>query len=188
MKEYQKKRYDRNHGFFCSRECYAKYKQVAMSGSGNHQYGTKGEINASFKGYEISRRNHRNVDILVYEPGHPYADKNGRVLKHRLMVENNRNLFNEDFFVLIDGYYALKKEYSVHHKDGNHCNNDISNLEVLTRSEHTTIHNEEKIINRDAKGRITAVFKREELLGTLEEGNQQPSQPLTKLEGSETNG
>jgi hypothetical protein len=28
----------------------------------------------------------------------------------------------------------------VHHKDGNHLNNDPSNLEVMTRSEHTRHH------------------------------------------------
>ena len=34
---------------------------------------------------------------------------------------------------------------------------------------------------------VTAVVKREELLGSPEEDNQQPSTPLTKCEGSETN-
>ena len=159
-----------------------------MEGEKNHQYGLKGESNASFKGYETLHWNHNVVDVYVYEPTHPYADKRGRIVKHRLIVERNRHLFEDDCFVLINGYYALKKELSVHHKDGNHRNNDISNLEVFTRAEHTAHHNKEKVIIRDAKGRITAVVKREELLGNLEEGNQQPSQPLTKLEGSETNG
>lgn len=60
--------------------------------------------------------------------------------------------------------------------------------EVLTRSEHTSIHNKEKeIIRNSQNGRIIGVVKREELLENPEVDNQQPSQPLTKLEGSETN-
>ena len=57
-----------------------------------------------------------------------------------------------------------------------------------TRSEHKNYH-KSTIISRDAKGQIikTAVFKQEELLGSPEVDNQQPSQLLTKLEGSETN-
>ncbi|MBR4983204.1 MAG: hypothetical protein IKY94_11665 [Lachnospiraceae bacterium] len=188
MKQSQKNKHNRNHGYFCSKDCSSKYKQVAMSGAGNHQYGLKGPKNGSFKGSEITHRNHNITDILVYKPNHPYADKKGRVTKHRLVVEENRHLFSDDFFILIDGFYVLKKGLCVHHKDGNHNNNDISNFEVLSRGSHTKKHNAEKIIIRNGKGQIIAVIKREELLGNLAEGNQQPSQPLTKLEGSETNG
>lgn len=160
MKESQKTRYDRNHGYFCSQKCSSEYKKKVMSGESNHQYGLKGELNASFKGYEIPNKNHNIVDIFVYEPTHPYADKSGRVAKHRLIVEKNHFLFNSDYFVLIDGYYALKKEYNVHHIDGNHNNNDISNLRILTRGEHTSEHNKGMIIKRDNKGRIITVLKK----------------------------
>jgi len=34
----------------------------------------------------------------------------------------------------------LKKDEIVHHKDGNRMNNDISNLQVMTKSEHTKHH------------------------------------------------
>ena len=60
-------------------------------------------------------------------------------------------------------------------------------MEVLTRSEHTSIHNKEKEIIRDSLGRIAGVVKRGELLENPEVDNQQPSTPLTKCEGSETN-
>ena len=75
----------------------------------------------------------------------------------------------------------------IHHIDGNHNNNILNNLQIVTKSEHTNIHNKNKVIIRDNLGRITAVFKREELLENPEEDNQQPSQELTILEGSETN-
>lgn len=64
----------------------------------------------------------------------------------------------------------------------------IENLIPVTKSEHKQIHAAECEIIRDkVTGRITGVLKRGELLEKPEEVNQQPSQPLTKLEGSETN-
>ena len=158
-----------------------------MTGKGNHQYGLKGELNASFKGKEIIKHNNSVDDIMVYDPTHPYADKHGRVRKHRLLVEQNYKLFDSKFFLYEGGRIVLKKEYEVHHKDGNHNNNDINNLQVLTKGEHVSIHNKEKEIIRDSLGRITGVVKRSELLENPEVDNQQPNQPLTKLGGSETN-
>lgn len=176
------------HSPTCSVECASKLKSQYMSGEGNHQYGLKGELNSSFKGVELERKNNSVIDILVYDPSHPYSDKDGRVKKHRLLVEQNYTLFDSKFFLKLGGRIVLKKEFQVHHKDGNHNNNDINNLEILTRSEHTSIHNKEKeIIRNSQNGRIIGVVKREELLENPEVDNQQPSQPLTKLEGSETN-
>lgn len=48
------------------------------------------------------------------------------------------------YFNIIDGKYYLKPEIDVHHIDKNGLNNDINNLIPLTRSEHTSIHNNEK--------------------------------------------
>lgn len=176
-------------GVTCSRECAGKLKSIYSRGEGNHQYGLKGELNSSFKGHEITHKNHNVVDIYVYCPGHPYANECNRVVKHRLVVEQNHTLFNSNCFNEINGKFYLKKEYQVHHKDGDHNNNDVSNLEVLTRSEHTTIHNLEKEIIRDPiNGRITGVVKRGELLENPNiEDNQQPSFNRNINEGSETN-
>ena len=41
--------------------------------------------------------------------------------------------------------------YDIHHRDFNHDNNDISNLELVTKEEHKNIHLERKIICRPAK-------------------------------------
>ena len=175
------------HGVTCSLECANKLKSQYMTGEGNHQYGLKGELNASFKGKEIIKHNNNINDIMVYDPTHPYADKSGRVRKHRLLVEQNYKLFDSKFFLQEGGRIVLKREYDVHHKDGDHNNNDINNLQVLTKGEHTSIHNKEKEIIRDSLGRITGVVKRSELLESPEVGNQQPSTSLTTCEGSETN-
>lgn len=166
MKESQIKRYARRMGTFCSHECATIYRAKWFRGANNHQYGLRGEKNASYKGIELPKKNHKNIDLLVYSPFHPFADRNGRVLKHRLVIEKNAELFNPLFFIEIDGMKYLKKEFVVHHKDGNHSNNSIENLEVLTRSEHTQTHDRNKIIIRDTKtGRITGVIKQGELLG-----------------------
>lgn len=63
----------------------------------------------------------------VYVPEHPKATKNGYVLEHRIVVENNLGRL-------------LNSDEVVHHKDGNKKNNDISNLEVMKRIEHSKLH------------------------------------------------
>lgn len=173
---------------FCSRKCFAEYKKSSFKAEKNHQYGLKGEKNASFKGVELKKKNNNIVDIRVYAPQHPYKDKQSRVLKHRLIVEQNHTLFNPDYFESINGMIILKPQYQVHHIDGNHDNNDVSNLQVVTKSEHTAIHNKEKLIVRDKLGRITAVLKQGELLENHKTNdNQQPSLSGNAFEGSTTN-
>ncbi|MBQ0113520.1 MAG: HNH endonuclease [Bacteroidales bacterium] len=190
MKPYQQFRYRRRLGTFCSVECLSKAKIEGYSGEGNHQFGLKGELNASFKGAEIIQKNHKINDIMVYVPEHPYANTAGRYKKHRLIVEQNYELFDFKYFEKINDTIVLKSDVDVHHKDGNHDNNDINNLMPCTRKEHAKFHFT-KIIERDNFGRIiksqTAVVKQGELLENLEVDNQQPSTPLTKCEGSETN-
>jgi len=60
-------------------------------------------------------------------PDHPYATKNGYVLFHRVIVENKISRL-------------LTRLEIVHHKDGDRHNNNISNLEVMLRSDHSRMH------------------------------------------------
>lgn len=160
-----------------------------MSGSGNHQYGLIGDLNASFKGQEI-KTNHGY--ILSYVKDHPFPHdksyKTIRVYQHRLVIEENADNFPDNFFVIIDGKKYLKQEYSVHHINGNKTDNRIENLQICTKAEHTTLHNSQKEILRDEKtGRIIGIVKREEMGGSLEKGNPQPVVKLTDDEGPTTN-
>ena len=100
----------------CSRECLNKLKSTLYKGEGNHQYGLKGDKNSSFKGYEIEDVNNNLVDVKVYKPDHIFADNSGRVLKHRLIVEENYYLFDINYFIEVAGNYYLKKGVDVHHK------------------------------------------------------------------------
>lgn len=153
-KPYAVARLKANEGYFCCLECAKVGMKIRMSGARNHQYGLKGRLNASFKGDEISHGNHNNTDIMVYKPEHPFCCHDGRVLKHRLIVEQNAQLFDQKWFVRINEAMYLKKETVVHHIDGNHNNNDVSNLQILSRGEHTSIHNKARETKRDnATGR-----------------------------------
>lgn len=131
----------RNCGYFCSKECFNEYKKTRFRGTNNHQYGLKGNLNSTFKNEDIFHCNNNVKDVLTYCPNHPYSDYRGRVFKHRLVVEQNHSLFDASCFEKINGTIVLKKNFVVHHKDCDHSNNDVSNLEILTKGQHTSLHN-----------------------------------------------
>jgi dUTP pyrophosphatase len=131
-----------------------------MSGSNNHQFGLRGSLNASFKGELTEKRNGTTNDFWIYVPNHPFCNKSGRVKYHRFLVEQLYHLFDPNSFVVIDGKSYLKPELYVHHIDGNHDNNDINNLQVVTREEHRSIHNRMNPQARDFEtGRFCAKLK-----------------------------
>lgn len=178
----------KKNGNCCSRECLSKYKKTLMLGKNNHQFGLKGNLNASFIGEKIYKNNHNLIDIFIYIPKHPYANKHGRVLEHRLLVEQNYKQFDFKYFEKIDNEIVLKKSIAIHHIDFDHNNNKIENLMPVTKSEHRIIHNANTIVNRNKiTGRIIGVFKQGELLEKPVEVNQQPSSNSNILEGSTTN-
>lgn len=65
--------------------------------------------------------------IAVYMPDHPRAGVRNCVYEHDLVMEKHIGRFLDDGEV-------------VHHIDGNKENNDISNLMLLTNSEHGKLH------------------------------------------------
>jgi len=77
------------------------------------------------------------------------------VKKHRLIVELNYRKFDCKYFALIDGRYYLKKQYVIHHIDGNHDNNDLGNLKIVTVMEHRHLHN---LMSPQPKSRTTGRF------------------------------
>lgn len=104
-KEFHLKPYalKKNKHHTCSRECLNKLKSTLYKGEGNHQYGIKGDKNSSFKGNVILRKNNRLIERMVYKPNHPHSDRNGRVKEHRLLVEQNYEMFDEKYFDVING-------------------------------------------------------------------------------------
>jgi hypothetical protein len=119
----------------CSVECLAVLKRSMMSGEKNHQYGLKGELNASFK-------SNTKINIFGYEltrcPDHPFKNCNDFVLTHRLVAE--KYLLDITNSVIINGVSYLRPDLDVHHKDFNRLNNLPTNLMVMTRSNHSALH------------------------------------------------
>lgn len=65
--------------------------------------------------------------VKIYMPDHPEADKNGRILEHRYVME------------CILGRPLLKEE-DVHHIDGTRNNNEPDNLQAMNHRDHAMLH------------------------------------------------
>ena len=126
----------KNSGITCSKECGYKYKSLYSSKINNHQYALKGALNVSWKGEKIIHHGY----IYVKAPeDHPFKDKHGRIREHRLIAE--RYWLTLENSININNKYYLKPEYVVHHINFNKKDNRPTNLRVLTKKEHTELHN-----------------------------------------------
>jgi hypothetical protein len=63
--------------------------------------------------------------------GHPFATKHGYILEHRAIIENHIKR-------------VLNPKEVVHHKNGNTKDNRLENLELLSRKEHSRMHQLQK--------------------------------------------
>lgn len=72
-----------------------------------------------------------NGYLVKYENGY---NKKGNVKIHRAIMEEKLGR-------------RLSPDEIVHHKDGNRLNNDISNLEVMSRGDHSRLHRKQDLDN-----------------------------------------
>ena len=107
--------------------------------------GRQGSLSPSWKGGTKSAG--RSGYIYQYNPDHPNSTKTGYVMQHRLIAES------------IIGRYLTTDEV-VHHIDGDKSNNDPTNLEVLTRSEHVMRHFEAVKHVRELKAEIVRLKRK----------------------------
>ena len=94
----------------------------------NARKGKRLRSDYDFGGHEKQRK---DGYVYVYIPDHPNATKEGYVMKHRLVMEQN-----------IGGY--IPQGYVVHHKNGKRNDNEIENLELMKFSEHAKYHNKKR--------------------------------------------
>ena len=125
----------------CSRECsielkrkikWNKYKCVCKQCGAEFmpKRHNDGGIHCSYKCASLSRtknRVDRNGYWYVHTKGHPNASKQNYVAEHHLIMEEKLGHYIEDGYV-------------VHHIDENKKNNDISNLQYMTDSDHKSLH------------------------------------------------
>lgn len=100
-------------------------------GINNPMYGRKGKNHPGWKGGISNNRDY----IIIYKPDHPYCDSKGYIPEQRLVLEYYYTILL-DYIVFIN-----PKIYDIHHIDGDKRNNNYWNLELLTKSEHTILHN-----------------------------------------------
>lgn len=84
--------------------------------------------------YNNGISNHREY-IIIYKPDHPNAQKSGWIPEHRYIMSQ---------FI----GRSLEPNEEVHHINGNEKDNRIENLQLVTSSEHTIIHNSMNMDNR----------------------------------------
>jgi len=141
-------------GFTCSKECGKINRSKHTKGNLNHQYGLTGNKNASFTG-ETKISNYGYV--LKYAPEHNRANHAGYVFEHILIMEKHlgREL----------KYFGFKhKDNEVcHHIDRNKQNNVISNLQLMTDSEHFKLHLKEDTERRLKAGVTRSVINKKDI-------------------------
>lgn len=139
----------------CSSKCSKVIRSEMTIGERNHQYGLRGSKNASYKGLIIKKKNNTLTESMI-NVSHWYKKKTnqGRIPIHRFIVEQNHTLFEDIYFEEVDGWFYLIEGFHVHHKDFNHNNNSLGNLEILTKGEHCRLHNLLNPRKRNDKGQF----------------------------------
>lgn len=135
----------------CSYKCCYELKKITYKGENNPQYGNKGNRCPGFVGEKRISHGYQKI----YYPDHPYKDEAGRVLEHRAIAE--KYLLDDINSIEINGKKYLNIEYAVHHIDFNKLNNNIDNLCVMKKNDHSAMHIFFKTIIRGEKGRIKTV-------------------------------
>lgn len=161
----------------CSQECNKEFRRKRMSGAGNHQYGLKGNKNASWKNQD--RKMNKRGYVLKRETDHPLSDKYGYILEHRLVAE--KYLLTESNSIEINGKRYLSKEYVVHHKNFDRCDNRVQNLEVMTKKEHIKLH---CLLNPKLKNKNTGRFEKRNMEIKIKKVTETAIVPEIKSEGA----
>lgn len=119
----------------CSRKCLGELRKIIYLGENNPNYGNRGESNPLYKNGDRIFQGYRLIHI---SEEHPFAINKYWIREHRYIAE--KYLMTEEQSIEVNGKRYLNPIYDVHHKDENRLNNDTSNLQILTRSDHSKLH------------------------------------------------
>lgn len=130
-----------NRVHYCSLKCRDEAKRIGKvvkcKNCGKEFYTTRNELCSKKCAYEYKSKisNHKlymeNGYLVKFKNGY---NKKGNAKLHRLIMEEHLGR-------------KLKSSEVIHHIDGNKLNNDISNLKVMTRGEHSKLHRKQDLEN-----------------------------------------
>lgn len=100
-----------------------------------------GSKNPNWKGGVLLQGGYR----YILDKSHPNGHR-GYVYEHRIVVERKI------------GRYLDKSEI-VHHKNGNKLDNRIDNLEIISRSDHASMHMKNREVESSTKNKISLRLK-----------------------------
>jgi hypothetical protein len=107
----------------CNQECSLRDTNGMLRRYIANHHGKKMEDNYFWQGgVRIDKDNY----VLVKKHGHPNADGQGYIRLHRLIMSEHLGR-------------PLEKDEEIHHIDGNTFNNDLSNLQLIDHSSHSSI-------------------------------------------------
>jgi transcriptional regulator with PAS, ATPase and Fis domain len=84
--------------------------------------------------------------ILLYKPNHPLCDKKGHILEHRYVMSEYLGRMLDKFEI-------------VHHCDEDITNNDIDNLELMLKCEHSRLHQSKRKASEETKALYRKIRK-----------------------------